>query len=442
MNGNLPSWAIITVAVGVPLLVLLCLYGGFWCARRRRLLQDTPTLTTRGVFIGMVELKGTAESPMPVASYLSEQACVWYQWTVREHWSRTVVETYTDSDGKSKTRTRTESGWSDVASGGEGPAFYLRDDDGAILVRPEGATIEPLSVFSEMCTSSSPLYHGKGPAGAIADSTGRRHFIETAIPLHTPLYVFGCAREREDVVAPEIAADRDKRMFLISTRTEEKVRAGYRAWSVAFFLLAPLLAGGGLFVLNGMRGPLLEWRPYALLAAGFAVLVALLWTWMVFNSLVELRQRVAQAWSLIDVQLRRRADLIPNLVSVVKGYAEHEAAVQEMVTRMRAQLSATPPGDPGDDPKGVAPLLAMVVERYPDLKANESFLSLQHQLVDTEQRIALARGYFNEIATFYNTRLELWPDSLVARLGRFAPRDLIAGEGFERAPVEVRFGEG
>lgn len=442
MHGNVPSWAITTVAVVVPPLVLLCLYGGFRCARRRRLLEDTPTLTTRGVFIGMVELKGTAESDAPLVAFLTEQHCVWHKWSVDEHWRRTVTERYTDSDGKSRTRTRVESGWTTVASGGEEAPFYLRDDDGVILVRPEGAKVEPLSTFSETCTARSPLYYGKGPAGGIVHSTGERRFTESSIPLHTPLYVFGCAREREDIVAPEIAADRDKRMYLISARTEETVRAGYRAWSVVLLLLAPLLAGGGLFVLRGMRDPLQDWQPYAMLAAGYAGLIVLLWAWTTFNSLVELRQRVAQAWSLIDVQLRRRADLIPNLVAAVRGYAEHEAAVQEMVTRMRAQLSATPPGDPGDDPSGVAPVLAMVVERYPELKANESFLNLQHQLVDTEQRIALARGYFNDIATFYNTRLGVWPDSLLAGMAGFKPRSLILAGGFERAPVEVNFEEG
>ncbi len=111
----------------------------------------------------------------------------------------------------------------------------------------------------------------------------------------------------------------------------------------------------------------------------------------------------------MDIQLKRRFDLIPNLVKTVEGYRSHEADVQKLVTELRNQSEATPPGEKGADFKGVVPLLNIVVEKYPELKASESFLKLQKQLAETEQRIALARDYFNDIATFYNTRLEIIP---------------------------------
>ncbi|MCX7718309.1 MAG: LemA family protein [Candidatus Sumerlaeaceae bacterium] len=421
----------------VALLLGLCLGGAFLCARRKRLIDDTPTLTTRGVFIGLVELKGTAESEAPLHGWLSGQPCVWYAWSVEEHWERTVTETYTDSAGRSRTRTRTESGWKTVDSGGESQPFYLRDADGEILIRPDGAEIQPETTLLEDCGPEHPLYYGKGPAHAVADSTDRRRFKERAIPLHSNLYVFGYAREREDVVAPEIAQHRDAPLFLISTHTEQEVRLGYAACSVVLLLVGLTLLLGTLYFARGGRDEWRDWPTYAAFTAGYTGAVALVWAWMVYNSLVELRQRVGQAWSLIEVQLRRRADLIPNLVAAVKGYSMHEQAVQEAVALLRAQIAATPPGAPGDDPRGLAPVLAAVVERYPDLKADTSFLNLQHQLADTEERIALARGYFNDIATFYNRRLDLVPDILIARLFGFRRRPLMEAAGFERAPVAV-----
>src|SRR6267378_1431383 len=203
MPQELATWAPLVGAV----LALICVIFALRSGKRRRLIDNLPTCKTTGVFIGLVELKGVAESGEPLTSYLAEQPCVFYQWSVEEHWSRTVTETYTNSDGKTQTRTRHESGWTTVANGGEMSPFYLQDDCGFILIRPEGAKIEPVTVFDETCGRSDALYYGKGPSGSIADSDQRRHFTERAIPVHAQLYVLGQARERTDIVAPEIAAD-------------------------------------------------------------------------------------------------------------------------------------------------------------------------------------------------------------------------------------------
>jgi len=105
---------------------------------------------------------------------------------------------------------------------------------------------------------------------------------------------------------------------------------------------------------------------------------------------------------------------------------------------MRTQTEATPPGVAGPDFKGIVPMLNVIVERYPELKANGSFLRLQQALVDTEQRIALARDYFNNIATFYNTRLGIIPDRFVAAMAGLRPQTLMTAADFERAPVRVQ----
>jgi hypothetical protein len=162
---------------------------------------------------------------------------------------------------------------------------------------------------------------------------------------------------------------------------------------------------------------------------------------MAFNSLVGLRNRVRTAWSLIDVQLKRRHDLIPRLVETVGALRTHEASTQTAVATLRNQLTATPPGVAGPDFSGCAPTLRAIAEAYPNLKSDTAFLRLQKELVETEQRIALARSYFNDIATFFNTRLEIVPDRWIAALGRMQPQALLAAADFERAAVQVKLAE-
>ena len=429
----------------LPLIGAVLALVGLICAfrngRQRRLIENLPTSKTSGVFIGLVELKGTAESADPLTSFLAAQACVQYAWSVEEHWSRTVTETYTDDKGRTQTRTRTESGWTQVASGGEMIPFYLRDDCGIILVRPAGAKIEPVKIFDETCTPLNALYYGKGPAGAVANSDMRRRFVETALPLKASLFVVGQARERQDIVAPEIAADDTAPMFLISTRSQEQVSSGMK-WGARGWTLFGLVAAVGCTVWrDGALNVDLHSRIpiYAAIAAGYFFIGLLAWIWMVFNSLVDLRQRTRAAWALIDIQLKRRCDLIPNLVNCVKGYRDHEAQLQTELAALRNQLNATPPGVAGPDHGAVSSVVIGIAERYPELKANDAFLALQKTLSDTEQRIALARSYFNEIATHFNTRLEIVPERYVALLGAMKPQPLMAANDFERAAVTVDF---
>jgi hypothetical protein len=424
---------LISLTLGMILLLI-----GLRQGKRQRLVSDIPTSKTTGVFIGLVEIKGSAESEAPFSSYLAECPCVYYSYSIDEHWSRTVTETYTDSDGKTKTRTRHESGWTNVQQGGETGPFYLQDDCGVVRIQPEGAKIEPVSVFDETCSRSSPLYYGKGPDTWIADSDHRRRFIETAIPLHHQLYVIGQSRERSDAVAPEIAADKDAPLFMISSRTEEQVQSGFR-WG--YWLLS--LFGGLFFLLTVTIFDRIQGRSapslilYLMAGCIYGMSWGLGWVWMVYNSMVGLRQRVRQAWSQVDVQLKRRHDLIPNLANAVRGMSEHEKTVQEMTALMRSQSEATPPGQAGPDYAGITPRLMAVVEKYPELTAQESFTNLQKNLVETEQRIALARSYFNEIATHYNTRLEIVPDRWVCQLAGLQPQNLMMANDFERAPVQV-----
>ena len=418
---------------------LFALGGSFGCmllalnaGRKRRLLDDTPVSKALGVFVGEVELEGVCVRRDPFGSYLAETPCVLYRWSVCERWRRARQETYTDDKGNTRTRTVIDTGWDTVASGGETGGFYLQDETGYVWVDPTGADLGTLTMFDRDVDRDDPLYYAKGPAEAVEGSTSERSFTEYGLPVGTPLFVRGRASERTDIVAAQIKHEDKADMFIITPRKEKEVSAGKALAYVLWNLVGAALAGGfGAVVVGGARPDLLSAGP----VIGVALYLAALgvgWIWMVFNSLVGLRNRVRQAWSLIDVQLKRRADLIPRLVECVKGFRAHEASVQTLVASLRAQAA-------GGAAVAVAPMLTAVVERYPDLRAQESFDELRRNLVDTEDRIALARGYHNNIATFYNTRLERVPDRYVAGILKMQPEPLFQAEGFGRAPQTVAF---
>ena len=423
------------------LLGIACLWGAMRANRKQRLIDGLPTSKTTGVFIGLVEVKGTAESGEPLTSFLVAARCVHFSWTVEEHWSRLVTETETDSNGKTRTRVRRESGWTTVASDAKRTPFYLRDECGLLLIRPDGATIEPQEIFKKNCGPNDPLYYDKGPVEAVSDSDHSRRFREVAVPLHAPIYVMGRARERADLVAAEIAEDRDAPLFLISTRNEQAISSGhsliYWVWVVVGLIVCSVGFGFGLGLGGLWPNQGEEWIPFAVGGGVFLPLLIGAWCGMAYNSLVDLHHRVASAWSQVDVQLKRRFELIPHLEAVIKGLQQHEREVQEGLAALRAQREATPPGVAGPDFQAVGGTLTLLAEKYPVLTAHPLFLGLHRQLVDTEQRIALARGYYNEIATHFNTRLEIVPDRFVGALARLRPRALMAANDFERAPVRA-----
>lgn len=170
----------------------------------------------------------------------------------------------------------------------------------------------------------------------------------------------------------------------------------------------------------------------------------ILWVVLVFNGLIRLRFRVREAWSDIEVQLKRRYDLIPNLVETVKGYMTHEKNVFEQVTKARAQsLSAT-----GHAEKGAAEgeltatlkTLFAVSENYPDLKANTNFIELQRELSDTENKIQAARRFYNGNVMEYNTRIHVFPSNVIAKLFTFTIEEFFQLEDEKaKEPVKVTF---
>ena len=173
------------------------------------------------------------------------------------------------------------------------------------------------------------------------------------------------------------------------------------------------------------------------------VIVAVVWVIWAFNRLVRYRNRADEGWSQIDVQLRRRYDLIPNLVAAVQGYAAHERETFESVTRARAQAEgATSVGGQADAENavtsGLRQLLA-VAENYPDLKANTNFLALQEELTGTESKIAYARQYYNDQVRLLNTAIQTFPSSILASMFHYTPREFFDIEDAARGPVQVEF---
>ena len=173
------------------------------------------------------------------------------------------------------------------------------------------------------------------------------------------------------------------------------------------------------------------------------VVVVALWAVFAFNRLVTYRNRAEEGWSQIDVQLRRRYDLIPNLVETVKGYAAHERELFEEVARARsAAMGATGAAEQASAENaitsGLRKLLA-VAENYPDLKASANFLALQEELTGTESRIAYARQFYNDEVLKLNTRIQTFPTNVLANSFGFHEREYFEADDTSRGPVSVQF---
>jgi len=179
-----------------------------------------------------------------------------------------------------------------------------------------------------------------------------------------------------------------------------------------------------------------------LVIIGIVVLLVLV-LFGIYNSLVTARNRVKESWSGIDVQLKRRTDLIPNLVETVKGYASHEKEVFQKVTEARsAMIKATgaKEAEAADNLlTGALKSLFAVAEAYPDLKASDNFKALQEELSDTETKIAASRQFYNANVLDYNTKIQTVPNNIVAGMFGFKEAEFFEAEEAEKKPVSVKF---
>ena len=185
---------------------------------------------------------------------------------------------------------------------------------------------------------------------------------------------------------------------------------------------------------------------FAIIALVIIVLIVL-WAVSAYNGLVTLRNRVKNGWAQIDVQLKQRADLIPNLVETVKGYAAHESQVFTQVTQARANaLQAAQSGDVNQRIEAENQLsrailnLQAVAEAYPQLQANQNFLDLQAQLKSLEEKIAYARQFYNDVVQKYNTKIEVVPTNIIAGLFHFEQAAYFQVDEADRQAPQVKFG--
>ena len=406
-------WICAVMALGC---LAYCLRAGW----RRLLIDYVPTSKTSSVSVGHVELKGSAEAAEPLKSQFTATPCVWFRVTVEEQQSA-----FRNDDRNWVTRVATQ----------EMP-FLLKDDRGSLRIDPAGATIQPEVVFD--ARSMNPSVNRSSLIRSSVPSN-LRVIKEEVIRLRSRIFVVGQVRPRLGGATAEIAYSPDAAIFLISAYTEDAVsrRLRLRFWGAGLLGLALLFFG--LY----LREAALDGRfPATMGIARAAVLYGALWlaAWlaMMCNSLIDLRQRVRKAWAGIDVELRRRADLLPQLDRIVTALLEHEQKVLPLIAALRAQGGATAPGQAGPDPIAVAGPLKVVAEAYPALKSQALFLSLQKQLADTEDRIALARLFFNDTATFFNTRLGLFPDGMLAGVLGMKAQALMNEAGFVHVPTAVK----
>ncbi|MGL4595484.1 MAG: LemA family protein [Thermoguttaceae bacterium] len=418
---------------------LFVYFWSFRSLREYRLMQDMPTIPASGAYIGLVELKGNAESETLFTSPLVGNECVWFEYSVEE-----------------EQKGNKNNYWVKVMSSRTNSPFYLRDESGVIRILPDGATMEFAANFEKVYKKSDPFYYKAGPSNDILGSTGKRRFIERWILPHQPIYVIGSTRLRDDVVAPEVAVNSDAPLYHISTKSEEELQVS-RKWTMrscmvlagimvvlacSFYCCAYSNSQRGIINLGLMFDETFNWQQFAQLSCIFFGIYSLIWSlgwfWSVYNSLIGLKNRVDQAGSNIDVQLKRRSDLIPSLVRVVEGMKTHEQETQLLVAKLRSQNMTRLDGA-SESMRACVPLIRGMIEKYPTLTANDLFLNLQQQLIETEQKIALARSFYNEMIEYYNNRREMFPDKLIASLAGLKTKTPIFADDFEKAVVHVTF---
>lgn len=180
-----------------------------------------------------------------------------------------------------------------------------------------------------------------------------------------------------------------------------------------------------------------------LLIVAIVIVALLVYIWIAYNSLVALRERIQEALSSIDIQLKRRTDLIPNLIETVKGYAKHEKEIFENVTKARSALltagSVKEKAEASNMMERTLKSLFAVAENYPQLKASDNFKELQEELSDTENKIAYSRQFYNSNVLDYNTKIKSFPANMFARNFGFKEEVFFQTPETERGPVKVQF---
>ena len=416
---------------------VILLFIGYRAFFKKRLIENVPTSKCQGVTIGLNELKGTSEARPPLKSYLSERDVVYYSYKIEEQYKKTVRK-----DGKKRTKKK----WRTIASETRYKPFMLHDDTGNIRVNPRGAEFHGDKVVSKTCRRSDPMYYGKGPRRRVRRSTGKRRFREDIIAHGEKTYVMGSAQIRDDIAKPEIGDDEFADLFLISSQSEDKLISKF-AWQARGCFFGAILFAAAVPLIYTMQsqgldiGPAFEASVIWMVLVGMMVfsLVFFLYLKTVFNGLVDLRNRVARAWSMLEVEFKRRHDLIPNLAQMVQGFADHEKETMEAVTEARSAAGggADEVSSAIDEQTSALGNIFAIAEDYPEIKADAGFRKLMEELTRCEDKIALARSFYNDSVERVNNRVHTFPDMLLAPLAGTEEESLLAFDEFEKKPVEI-----
>jgi LemA protein len=422
-------WAIVC-AVLAP----LAFYAAFAMLRRRQLLAQTPTSRCAAVFMGWNEVRGSAYTPTPSTSHFSQLACVYWQYSVEEEIRTTRTITSTDAQGHTSTRTQTDYSWNTIDAGGDRKPLFVVDPTGSVAVSFEGASVRPTSAVDRIL-GHRPFFGGDGPTGRIRER-------EQVIAVGEAVFVCGDAVLDDQTHAPVIRGN-EGGPFVIATgeQAESRVRSRFEAggFFLAFLAVGLCATASVLAFLREGDSVSVEWIPG--LVIGLAVLAGCALT-LAYNGLVRVRNRADRAFSLVDVMLQRRHDLIGNLVEVVRGYAQHEQQLQAQLAALRSAARtdvATADTDASEQTVLAREVFARA-EAYPAVKADDAFTRFQRALSDAEDRIGAAREFYNESVTALRDRTHTFPGSLLARFGDFHDRPLFAPDAFERSTEHVSFG--
>ena len=403
--------------------------------RRRRKYADRATTPAAALFAGLNLVKGRGWTERPLTSHRTNTASLWWEYTLEEE--RRHTRTVTDNKGNTRTETYTE--WHTIESRkDELNEFEVVDDTGTALVRLKGASVVPRQVHSEVFRD----HQARGILGRIlsagSGATGRYRETEKVVGFGDDLFVVGEVELDEERFVPVIS-----KKVMVSTRSEESHVRWLTAGVVATVLVTVAAMAYGVATLIRPEDPAepVAWVPG--LVAGLVLLVVA-WLITTYNRLRLVAQGADRAWSLIDVQLRRRHDLIPSLQNCVQAHAAYEQDALVGITEARTASTTAASSDEAEalsdeaetQTRALRTILA-VAEATPELTADQSFQRLQHELADTEDRIAASRSFYNDSLTILRDRQQRFPGSLVASRVPIAHRDLIDARGFERTVPSV-----
>ncbi len=384
--------------------------GGIRRVRFKRCIENLPTSRTAAAAYGLCELKGIIEldsDEEPLKGPLTSMPCVQYHYVVKE-----------------RRRSGKKTTWVTIVDERQSRPFLCVDSEGRMKIEPAGA-----KVYTEHVSRKH---------------MGKWRYEETRLELNDPLYAIGeCVIDPEKGDELQLQKPDGDYPFIISNMTENRVMRKVAAIGVVFlnfafsaFLLTALV----LFGLSGSFAAT-DYLASALVTPVFMTFVMLV---LHYNDLVFLRERADRNWSNIDVSLKKRHDLIPNLEQVVKSYMSHENELQKAITEMRSTYAQSGSRDPKsigqfmEAEHAAASQMLAVFESYPDLKANQTISLLMAKMIGMENEIAFMRSGYNQAVETYNTRTATVPDVIFAKMFGFKEKQFISAETeVIRMPVSV-----